>query len=282
MPNRVWSATAAIVLFLLPVAARAAPGRPHLDVTATWHDNASNANRPGDQIDAVETRADLTFFHRVGLARNDSLHLTAHAGGSWWPRFSALHQHTLGGRADWQHKFGLGPQAPIIGVELSAAAALARDRDRRGTSTAALFSLRKRFAEVWRATLTQDFARHDARSVVYDRAGSETAVIVDRSLGEAWHFAIRGSYRDGDVLSHGTPPRPDLVALASNRIPVTTFGRAMVAYSIEACSMETGITLTRALGPQSSARVGYGHRETSRSHLRYGNNFVSAGFAHQF
>jgi hypothetical protein len=275
-------AGALLASLLLPWSSRADPWRPHLGVDVTWHDNASNANRSADRFDAVETRAEVTFSHRLGLARNDSLHLVVHAGTDWWSRFSALQQHRLGGRAEWQHKFGLGAQAPVLGVEISAASVLANDRNRQGTASGALVTLRKRFGATWRAALTQDFTRHDARFIVYDRRGAETALTVDRPLGEAWHLAVRGSYRDGDVVSHGTPPRPDLVALAPNRTPVMTFGRAMVAYSIDAHSVETAATLSRILGPRSSLRLTITHRATRRTPLRYVNNFVTAGVGHQF
>jgi hypothetical protein len=279
-----WARAGVVLLAggLLPLAGRADPWRPHLAVEAVWHDNASNANRPADEIEAFEMRSNLAFSHRLALARNDSLHFTAQASADWWPRFTALQQPTLGGSVEWQHKFGLGAQAPVVGLEVLGASVLASDRNRRGTLTRTALTLRKRFNDIWRATLSQDISRHDARLAVYDRQGAETALTVDRPLGQTWHLAVRGSYRDGDVLSHGTPPRPDLVALAPNRTPVTTFDRPMVAYAIDASSIAGEATLSRALGARSSLSLGFTHRVTRRTPLRYVNNFVSAGFGHQF
>lgn len=266
---------------LAPIA-EGAGWAPTLEVRATWNDNITNANRSTDQIDALSTGLDAGAATRIGLASNDALLLSGHLASDWTPRFDDLREHGLGGRAEWEHKFGLGPLVPTIGIELAVDAIVAADRDREGIATAGRVTLRKRFDDLWRATVSQDFGRRGARSPIFDQQSRETSVAVARSVGDLWHVTVRASYRDGDVVSYGTPPRPDLVSLAPNRTSTTTFGRAMVAYSIDASSIAADVTAARAIGNNSSLSIGCTHRETRRSPLVYVNNLVSVSIGHRF
>jgi opacity protein-like surface antigen len=272
----------AVSVLVLAPSARADRWAPHLTILSTWNDNAPNANAASDQIGALQAMAEVAAGERFGLGRDDSLHLTLRAGGEWWPRFSRLSQGTAGARFEWRHKFGLGAFAPVFSVELAADAVAANLGGRNGTSAGVLLGFRQRFDTGWRAGLTQEFAAHAARQAVYDRAGAETAIEVDRDVGELTRLNFRAGYRDGDILSHGTPPRPDLMALAPNRLTVETFGRSMVAYSIEARTVAIKAGLTRAIAANSALVGSYEWRETSRSPFRYVNHLVSLALVHQF
>jgi hypothetical protein len=262
--------------------ARADDWAPNLTLTGTWNDNASNANVSSDRIGALVTEADLLASQRYNFGLGDSIHPAVHIGGEWWPRFNNLNRAAFGGRVEYRHKFGVGAFVPILSVELGADAVLAQETGRRGTSTGLTLALRKRFNDAWRGTLSHEFARHDARFAVYDRVGNETTIELARELTDVARFTFALRYRNGDVLSHGTPPRPDLVALAPNRMPVETFGRPMVAYSIDARTIAAKAAVIRALDESSALILAYEYRNTEKSPLRYVNHLVSLGLVHQF
>jgi hypothetical protein len=143
-------------------------------------------------------------------------------------------------------------------------------------------ALRRRLSDSLRAALTMEHAGHAARGATFDRTGTETALEIDHDVGDVLRLSFRAAYREGDVLSYGRPPRPDLVPLAPNRAAVTTFGPTMVAYSIEARTVALKLALTRSLGESSALAFGYEWRDTRRSPLRYVNHLVSLSLARQF
>lgn len=272
----------ALVCLATPAASAADDWAPNLTVSGTWNSNVTNANAPGDRLGAFLTSADLVAGTRYGIGRDDSMHLTLHGNTEWWPRFNDLLTAAGGARVEWRHKFGLGALAPVFSVEGLVDAVTAKESGRRGTSSGVLLSLRKRFNDLWRGTLSQEFARHDARFAVYDRVGAETAFELDREMSDVARLSVRASYREGDVLSYGTPPRPDLVAVAPRRRPVATFGSPRVAYSIDARTVGLRAALTRAIDEDSAVIFSYEWRETSRTPLRYLNQLISVALVHQY
>jgi hypothetical protein len=271
-----------VTLALAPFAARADQWSPNLTLTATWHDNASNADRAADKISTWQTNADIVANERYGLTGADAVHLGFHLGGDWWPDYRNLMTGAAGVRADWEHKFGLGALAPILSVELAADQVAARETGRRGTSSGVTVALRKRFNDLWKASLRTEFSQMYARSAVYDRDGTQTTLEVSRDLGEVSRLTLSVYHRSGDIVSHATPPRPDIVALAPNRMPVDTFGRPFVAYSIDARTTGGKLAFIRALDQASAVIAGYEVRRTERDALRYVNQLVSVALVHQF
>ncbi len=255
---------------------------PNLTTTATWNSNATNADRSADIIGALALRAEAASSARFALGPDDALFAGVALQAEAWPRFDGLDRAALGPRLTWQHKFGLGALAPVFGVELAGDAIAARDTVRRARAGSVTFALRKRFDESTRATLTHERAREDAREYVFDRTGAETSFELVRDLDERWSLAFTARWRDGDVLSYATPPRPDLVALAHVRVTNTTFDRSFVAYSLEARSLTGGLALIRVLDEATSLTFRYDWRETERGTLRYVNHLVSAALARQF
>lgn len=262
--------------------ARAQEWAPNLTLSTTWHDNATNAKPAGDRISGLEVAADVIATHRYSVGRYDSLHPAAHFAAEWWPRFHGLSRGAAGARLGWRHKFGLGPLAPVASVEGGIDAVAARESRRQGTSTHVRAGLRKRFNDVMQLGLWQEFSDHAASAAVFDRKGAETALELDRDITDVARLTLRFSYRDGDVLSHATPPRPDLVALAPNRESIDTFGRPLTAYSIAARTLGVRVALIRAIDTDSAVVGSFEARRTERASLRYMNQLVSLAIVHQF
>lgn len=263
-------------------AADLADWAPNITTAATWNSNATNAGRSSDVISALELRADASATHRFSVGYHDALFIGANLTAEAWPRFDGLDHSSLGPRLAWQHKFGLGAFVPTFTAELSSDAVFARESDRSGLTGGVTFALRQRLDPATRVSLTHERARHDARALVFERTGHETALELARDLDESWSLTLAARWREGDVLSYATPPRPDLVALAKVRVPNTTFDRPFVAYSLDAHSLTSSLALSYALDPVTSLTFGYEYRETTRQPLRYVNHLVSAALAHQF
>ncbi len=255
---------------------------PVLNTTAAWNSNAPNADRPVDVIGALQIHAELTASRRLSLGRDDALFLGGQLGAESWPRFDGLDRAALGPRFAWQHKFGLGALAPVFRVDVGADGVAARESDRAGFAASALLSWRQRFEDNTRVALTYEFARHDARATVFDRTGGEAALEVARTLDERWELVVTARWREGDVLSYATPPRPDLVELARVRATVNTFGQPRVAYSLDARTLGGSLALSRSLNEMTSLTFAYDYRRTTRSELGYVNHLVSVVLTRQF
>jgi hypothetical protein len=270
-------------LFFAPwVFASAADWAPNITTTATWNSNATNAGRSSDVIGALSLRAEGVSSARFALGTDDALFAGLALRAEAWPRFDGLDRAAIGPRLAWQHKFGLGALAPIFSAEFAGDAIGARETARSARGSSVSFALRKRFDAATRVALIHERAREDAREFVFDRTGAETSLELMRDLDEHWSLAFSARWREGDVLSYATPPRPDLVALAHTRVPNTTFDRAFVAYSLEARSLAGDLALARTLSKSTSLTFRYEWRETERSPLRYVNHLVSVALARQF
>ena len=267
----------------LSASAQVSVWTPSLTTTAEWNSNATNSDRDTDVISALQLRADLdAFSRRIALGHDDALVLGAGGRVEYWPRFDDLNQFSLGPQAAWRHKFGLGALAPVVSVELEADAVMARDSDRSGWAGRAALVGRQRLDEATQISLSYARTRLDANESVYARTGGEAAVEVTREVNEDWQVALAARWREGDVVSYATPPRPDLVALARVRVMVDTFGAPRVAYSLSARTLGGSVALTRRLDDRSSITFAYEGRVTERSPLRYVNHLVSTAFTRQF
>lgn len=249
---------------------------------ATWNSNATNANAGADRIAALMVSADFATSTRYSLAAADALLPELHVAVEAWPRFDDLDEIAAGSRARWQHKFGLGPFAPVFFIDAGADAIGAHDNRRTGFRGSAAAGWRKRLTELTTLSGTLEASHRHAREAAYDRDGTQANLEVIHTLTDTVRLNLSGFWRNGDVLSHATPPRPDLVTLAPDRLTVDTFGRRFVAYSIRAQTLGGRILLGRALSEKSEITLAYEYRDTERSGFRYVNQLVSLGLVHQF
>ena len=261
-----------------------APGgwAPNITTAATWNSNATNANNSADIVGALQLRTDLAAATRLALDTDNTLLVGVNLGAEAWPRFDGLDRASFGPRLTWQHKFGLGALAPVFSVELAADAVGARESARNADAGRVIFALRKRLDDATRLALTHERARENAREFVFDRTGAETALTVTRDLDEPWSLAFTARWREGDVLSYATPPRPDLVALAHTRVPNNTFDRPFVVYSVDARTLTGALALTRTIDSATALTFAYEWRDTTRGPLHYTNHLVSATLVRQF
>jgi hypothetical protein len=268
--------------FLAPLFARADAWEPNATFNTTWHDNASNAELSSDRESALETSLNVILSNRYTVSSRDSAEIGFHGQVEWWPRFGGLSMFYGGGSVEWNHKFGLGAQAPEVFVELSADWVGGDEPGRGGSRGAAIFKFRKRFNERWRLALVQEFSELYAKEAVFDSYGALTTLQVDRDISEGVRFTGELFYRNGDVLSYATPPRPDIAAIASERKAVDTFDRPFIAYSLRGTTWGARVSYALALTKDTALVGSYEISRTEKDFLSYRNQLVSVSLVRQF
>jgi len=257
---------------------------PHFSTSATWHDNATNADRDSDILSALQWDTEISSTRRLTLTGADGLRFGGRMAFELWPRYDGLDRAAVGGHLGWTHKFGLGPFAPALSLDVAGDMRLARESGRAGRAGSATLGLHRRFNESWRLSLAHECARYDARKHAFDRTGGETSLRIDYDFDERWRLSATARHRQGGVLAYATPPRPDLLQKGKALTTVTTFDRQepMVAYYFLAQTLSGAAAVSRALDRVSSLNLVYEHRQTKKGALRYRNQLVSLSLARQF
>ncbi len=259
----------------------AAEARRSVALDVTWQDNLTNAERAGDRFDGLVLGATA----RQGLVRrlpgNHVFTPEAQVRVEWVPEVSGLSAAAVGGTLGWQRKMGLG-RRPIVTAAAGAQGVVTRERDRQGVEISGRVGVQQRLASALRADANVELLRRVARETVFDRTVRRGAVQLHWDVAPRATLSVHGFVQTGSALSHATPPRPDLVALARTRLPVTTFGRPMVAYALRARTAGYGLAGAFELTPALALRGAWEHADTRRGPLRYRNQLVSASLVHQF
>ena len=268
--------------FLSAALAHAEDWAPNLTAMATWHSNATLAERSDDQLDSLQVTADMLAWERYELSRDDALRLSAHLAGDWWPRYRALLRGAAGGRGELRHRFGPDPLALEVAVEGAVDVVEARERGRRGIGTAGTLSLRKRFNPLTRATIAHEVSWFNAKLGVYDFGASETAVELDRDIGTVMRVTFTARFRTGDIVTYAAGDRQDLEDRAPHRIETNTFDRPLTAYRIDAQTWSGRLALVRALDDSTAIQAAYEHRASRRGPFRFPDHLLSVAMIHQF
>jgi hypothetical protein len=255
---------------------------PNLTGTANWHSNATYADRSADQLDSLQLNADILASKRFDFGHDDSMLLSAHFAGDWWPAYNALLAGAVGARGELQHQFGRDPLAPLIAVEGAVDIADSKEPGRNGYRTGVLARLQKRINALTRVTLWHQVAFYNADQGTYDYGASESALEVDRDITKVMRLTLSGRYRDGDIVTYASGSRPDLEERAPHRIVNDTFDRLMTAYRIDAQTWSGRISLARALDDASAILLAYEYRHSKQGPLKFTDNQLSVAMVHQF
>jgi hypothetical protein len=277
------AALAATVFLCAAALLHATEWSPSVGTNLTWDNNASNANRDSDRVAAwrLGGTASASRFH--SLSREWRVNCGFAAAAEWWPQYAGLDRISGGANAALIWKPGLGPDAASWQLNAEAQYVGARESARSGTAGILGFAWRKGSGDAGRFQLGAQLTRQDARSAVFARTGGTIFAQFDRDLTERWRLTLRVSYRDGDIVSYATPPRPELLSRASavmreNR----TFDRNFVAYRLEAQTWSGVIGVTPALNDRTSLSFQLEWRESARGPIRYTNHLATAGLVRQF
>lgn len=275
-----------LVLILASLAAaltaRAEDWAPNLTLAGIWHDNATNAITSADQLDSLQLNADALASNAYQFGLGDTIQLTGHAAGDWWPRYQELLGGALGGRIEWRHTFGTDKLAPVFSVEGAGDGVIVREYGRTGTSSAATIALRKRLNDHWRASIAHEVSRFDARHAVYDRTSSETSIELGFDATDVSRLTLTARYRDGDVVSYAETPSAELASITRIAQTVDTFDRPMVASSFDARTWAARAAFVRAVDQSSAIVIAYELRKTRAQPVRFTNQLMSVSIVHQF
>ncbi|MEP7014546.1 MAG: hypothetical protein ABI925_03820 [Verrucomicrobiota bacterium] len=272
--------TGLAVFLLLALGAARADWRFDAETGAFYDSNLSNSDRERDVKDDWSWQTDLRAANGYQLTRDLRLNLSAALREQVWARFNAFDNIAPEANAGLRYRFGLGRLAPWVLVEDSLGYTSFHEDERSGLSNR--FRVRggagiTDWLSVEAAYTFDDFS---AKEHFWDLSGHSGAIRLTFDPTSSLQVALGYSYRDGDVISHAVPPRPDILALTSDRDPVTTFGSpAYTAYrlrgSTNSFSVSAGYTLNRYL----SVQVDYEFRDTTHGPLEYVNHLMEAKVA---
>ena len=245
-----------------------------------YDNNLSNSDRATDKEDDFAWQSDLEIGDAFQLTRDLRLNLAADLRGEVWARFATFDNVAPGTTVGLRYRFGLGSLAPWLLVEDRAGLASYRDDGRSGFQNR--FRIRGGFgiSERLAVECAYTFDDFEANDPFWSLSGHSGAIRLTFDATSSLQVALGYSYRDGDVISYAFPPRPDLVALASERQPDNAFGTPFyTAYRLHASTNAVSASASYSLSRYTSIQVTYEFRDTSSGSLEYTNHLVEAKIA---
>lgn len=264
---------ALFVLAVLPASAlHAAGGIPFQNVVMTViaDDNLTNADTAADRVDDVLLGARFALDQARSINGRDRVTFQAHIDLQEAWHHPKAGESLLGGSLGWERKFGLGPFAPVVGASLGIDTVASHDSRRTSMMGSAILTGRFRLAQSTTVDVTQAFSDRRAKNDLFDARARESVLALRHDLGADWQLNAEARWREGEVVSFATPPRPDLATVAAVIVPLDpTFGATRTAYAVDARSLSGSLALTRRLSPKYSLAAGFEHRTTRRGALDY-------------
>ena len=247
-------------------------------LSGSYNDNISNSQRSADVRSAWSSAATARVGKFTQLSEALRFTFTLDLAAQLWTDYPNLNNFETGGTAALRWRFGLGAMAPFLRAEVSAHyAGFGQDLQDGGRYRGAI-TLGKRLTE--RLEVQAAFLLDSAQAVsqVFDQNGIGFVLRAAFDLTNRTQLTLDYTYRHGEVISYAVPPRPDIVALANNRIAVNTFGQPYVAYNLDATTQGFAVGLNQALTENLGCSCRYERWETSRSFLQYTNNVFILSF----
>lgn len=253
-----------------------------LEVQANRDDNVGRAGKSRD----VRNDSSVQVAGRVGraveVATGTSLAVAVLARAVEFQRFADLSETAAGLSASLRHKFGLGPEAPWMGLMIDGERIDSDSYIRDGARYGVTLRAGKRIGERWSvsAALRQDLREGDEddqhlppdrprfpgvvaspRGDVFDFSGTEFELAADYLLDNG--VLILGSYRlrDGDVVSSGRP-NADIVGAAKAITSDAAFGPGRSAYRLDALTHAAILGLNYPLGETTALELDWEYQQS--------------------
>src|SRR5205085_219098 len=176
-----------------------------------------------------------------------------------------------------RYRFGLGPQAPWVLVEDNVSYAFLRKDERSGLDNRLRVRTGVTITSWLAAEASYAFDHFAAKDEFWDLEGHSGAIRLIFAATSSLQFAIGYAYRNGQVISYARPPRPDIVALTSQREPVGSFGFPFyTAYHLRGATNEFSASASYTVTRYFSLQVTYDFRDTTDGPLQYVNHIIEA------
>lgn len=270
-----------LLLLALSLSVARADWRLGGETGAFYESNLSNSDRASDLQDDWAWRSNVRVSNGYQLSRNLRLNLGADLRGQVWGRFDAFNEIGAGLSAHLRYRFGLGGRAPWVALEERIGYDGFHETGRSNWDES--LGLRGGIFISDRLALEAGYTFENlvASDDFFNEQSHSANARLILDLTSSLQIALGYSYRDGDVLSYAIPPRPDIVALASELRPVTTFGSnpLYTAYRLQGRTHAVSISAGYALTKYLSAQVTYRYSTTSHDPLHYENHSVEARVA---
>ena len=246
--------------------------------TGTLYDsNLSNSDRASDVKSDWAWQSKLQVEDAFQLTRDLRLNLAVDLREQLWARFDDFSNVAPGGTASLRYRFGLGRMAPWLLIEDRLAYTFFKEDDRSGVDN--ILRVRGGFGITERLSVEgiYTFADYEARNPFWDLSGNSGAIRLTFDPTSALQVALEYRYRSGDVISYALPPRPDIVALASSRESVNSFGSPpYTAYRLRGSTNAISASVSYTFNRYISVRASYEFRDTTDGPLEYINHLVEA------
>ena len=174
-------------------------------VTANWVENLSRTSAESNRKDATTFEFSVSASRHQQLTANWLLHVGADAQALSVPDYDRTNQIKAGPRLGLQHKFGLGPLAPVLQFDTALTYKSARLTADRGWTAEASVRLAKRFTSAFKAGLSGLWLEHSARSATFDLQQHSLSVDATWDLSEQWSISGSAGRLSGDVVANAAP-----------------------------------------------------------------------------
>ena len=236
------------------------------DATLAYDDNLSRASAPADVRADWALAIALTASSFAAPGPFDAFMVAIRGGAEGFHRYHGLDNGSIEATASYRRKWGLGPEAPWVLLEASAAY---YDYDvdlRTGPRFAARVGVGKRFGESLEARIAlfgelrrSPYGEPDVPGIsgkVFNLDGHGIDVSGSYALGDDIALAIGTTWRRGDVVSTASETT-QIVSGATAIAEDPTFGEDLYDYRLRGTTRSVDLTISRALGNRASINLTY-------------------------
>jgi hypothetical protein len=267
---------------LAPRNTSAAPLDLAAEVGNRFESNASNSDRPGDQLADGFLTLDLDLGTKGVWGRDWRWRAGLSGQGEMAYRFFGLGQIDGGIRLGIERKFGLGWSAPRFQFDLFP---FFRGSGQSGGSG---FGLVPSISFVWQMLERGGLAIRYvpswffAQGALFNSAAQEAGISGWFDLFPSTRLFVNYAFRYGDVVSYATPPRPDLAEIAIVKEPTDVFGAERMAYRFDATTRSVQAGVDQTLTAHLKLRAMYRFEITQRGTVEYANHIAELGLRVKF
>ena len=174
--------------------------------SSTWTGNISRTSHEPTRKDATSHEIHLSADQHRQVAASWLMHFGAEASYLAVPEYALTANFKIGPRLGLQHKFGLGPLAPVLQFDTAYSYKSARLAADRGWTAEAGLRLAKRLNSSLKIAASWQGLEHYARSAPFDLQQRTLAVEAIWDINERWRLSGTTSRLSGHVVANAAGP----------------------------------------------------------------------------